>query len=161
MATQYGTNATLSLNTVPPAKVPPGEGGGKVRILWDKFAMPSVTPPTNDLIYLFGVLLPPGARLMNFKFIFPAWSGSATADLGWNANETDAINLTGLWSALDVSSAGTKSLSVDASTAAGLYKKFNVGATVPMLGTQLVHKVHAAGSATTGTNYYECSYITE
>lgn len=159
MAQQNGTNAA-SFNAVPQVKIPPGEQGGKLRVMYETFVIPSVTPPTNDLVNI-GAPLPPGARIIDFKFIYPAWGGSATVDIGWLANDIDVANPVGFWSALSVSSAGKQTLSIDVPTAAGMGMKFNVGSTGPKTATQLSMKIHAAGSATSGTNIFIVTYITE
>lgn len=159
MATQYGTNAA-NLIAVPQVKITPGDGGGKVRVVYEEFNIPATTPPTNDIV-LLGQPLPPGARLIDVRFVFPAWGGSGAIDIGWAANETDAADATAVLSNISVTSAGTKSMSIDNAAGNGMGKEFNLNATLPRQVTQLQMKIRAAGTATSGKNVFVISYLTE
>ena len=158
MAQFYAVNAADNENTVPVVKIPVGEGGGRLRVMFDSWVLPATAPGANDLVD-FCAPLPPNARLLDVVLVFPAWANSATFSMGWKANETDAANATGITSALAVTSAGVyRSLITDPTN---MNKKFNVGSTAAYIPTQLQGKVGTAPTNTTGTNYWQVYFLTD
>lgn len=134
MAQQYGVNAALG-NSNPVVKVPPGQGGGMLRVMYDSFAYPAAGSVLNDVINL-GAPLPPGALIVDVVVNNNAWGGSGAINLGWavNSGDADSANATGFWSALSMVSAATARLTDTANNAAaGLYKLFS---SAPALNTQ-------------------------
>lgn len=137
MATLFGVNATLALNSTPVVKVPPGQGGGMVRVMFDSFSYGAGGSGLADVINL-GVPLPPGAMITEVVVNNNAWGGSGAINLGWavSAGDADVANATGFFSALAVSSAGTTALSLTGNNAAvGLFKLFS---SAPASGTNIV-----------------------
>ena len=66
MADFFGTHNTEAFETRPAINVPAGVANGRVRVLYDEFIVPASSPPgAADVIFMGGLLIPKGARILD------------------------------------------------------------------------------------------------
>ncbi len=125
MATFYGANATLSLNQVPTGKVPAGESGGRVRLLFDTYTI-AADFATLDIIKM-GDKVPAGARVVDAWLAYDDLDTSGgTLDFGWaaSADAVVAADATGFISAADATNADVIKMTDNGAKATGQGKSF-------------------------------------
>lgn len=144
MTVFYGANATKRDVTIPSVKIDPGEVNAPVRVAYDEYTLTAASLTTSDSLRLMKI--PQGARVLDLVIDAPDLGGSGTMNVGWLASSAggEAANATGFHSALDLSGQAQVVSLIEATSAAGLHKKFTEEVQVVM--------VPAANfSATSGT----------
>lgn len=166
MATLYGVNATSALNSTPVVKVPPGQGGGMIRVMVDSYAYSASGSSLADVINL-GAPIMPGALVVDLVVNNNAWGGSGAVNIGWavSTGDTDTANATGFFSALSMASAATVRLTdTTYNAAAGLYKLFTSAPAAPSNQLapqiQLQAVVSTAGAAQASTIHVALYFLT-
>ncbi len=128
MATLYGSNFTSMYQTVPASFIESNSQGGKLRVAYDSYAI-TADLASGDIIHM--VKVPKGARVYEVYLAFADLDGSGgTLDVGWAANGSDAVDADGFIVDLDVTSAGTATMSADLANAAGFGKEFAAETTI-------------------------------
>ncbi len=125
MATNYGVNATKSLNTLPAALHLIGQSGGNVKSIYDSFTQ-TADLAIGDKIIL-GAKIPAGARIVDCKLVYGAFGGSGAVSVGWLAGPSaaEAASANGFAvSTLVISSAGSYSMFTTQPTSAAVGKVF-------------------------------------
>ena len=125
MATLKGTNATLRAN-VPSEKVPPGEGYGRLHIMYDDYLTPGAAPSNGDLINFMKI--PVNFRVMEAALAFPDMGTAGTVELGWAASDdgtTETADDNGFLASIDVNTAADVVLMSSYANLAGQCKKFS------------------------------------
>ena len=121
MATVYGVNYTAANITKPSEKVGAFDLSGKHRSLYETYVLDGELA-LNDIVVIGK--LPPGAKIVNARFVAPSDGTSGQYDLGWASNGTDAADSDGIFAGAELDSGAG---AVDAKmlgTAAGWQKKF-------------------------------------
>lgn len=156
MSTLYGSNATKSLVTVPSEKTAPGESDGRLRVIYDSYALGGVALVTGDVIRM-GALLPSGSKVHDVKMIFPDLDAGAGArlDLGWlaSADAAEAADTDGYGDSINVEAAGVYSMFTSQSTRPGQNKTFSGS-----VQTAITVEAQGGTPATTGTIYLVVEY---
>lgn len=122
MATFKGVNKTY-IDTVPSVKVPPGEQGGKVRVIYDEF---TVTEDMSGDIIQMGGLIPKNARIIQVT-LYSTDLGTVTADVGWDASAdgVEGGDQDGFFDGVDVGAAEDTFLMTEVlGSRPGIFKKF-------------------------------------
>src|SRR5687767_9212043 len=88
MATIKGVNRTY-LTSTPPSKVPAGEAGGRVRVIYDTYEI-TADVASGDVLEM-GSLIPQGARVLDVVLGADDLDASGgTLDVGWAAGASGA-----------------------------------------------------------------------
>lgn len=121
MASLYGVEYTNVTQDVPSEKAPINKWGGNVRCMYDTYAL-SADLASGDKIYLGK--LKKGDRVLEVVLAFADLDGSGgTVDVGYEYNATGESALTddldAFMADIDVTSAGTATMSADLANAGG------------------------------------------
>lgn len=100
----YGVNATNTLNTIPSVNNEPYDLGGRVRIAYDSYTIPTGDEVgTSAVIKLFK--LPKGARVVGGQFTSSSTASAGVCQVGYEANGVDTADLDAFWAAQDMGAA--------------------------------------------------------
>jgi hypothetical protein len=130
MANYYSSQYTNAYQSVPSAKIPPGEVSGEVKSLVATFT-PAAEIGTSDTLYLGK--LPAGARVLSCHINFPASGATGIVDVGYQANGVDSADLDAFIDGVDPGAAAVSAYGVGL----GMGKKFSVETTVVMTPTEV------------------------
>lgn len=154
MATFYGVNAKRHLDTVPSEKANNGEIGGRVRVIYDQFAL-SADLASTDVIEMGG-LIPAGARVLDVVLAATDLDASGgTLDVGWkvSADGVEVADPDGFIANADVATAADVfKMSDNLAFGAGQFKKFSSA-------VQPIVTVDGDTDATSGTIALAIYYI--
>lgn len=117
----YGINATNTLATVPAVNNEPYDLGGRVRVAYDSYTVPSGDEVgTSAVINLFK--LPKGARVVGGQLTSSSTASAGVYQVGYQENGVDSAVATAFWAAQDM---GAAAIDLQlAGTAAGYMKVF-------------------------------------
>lgn len=89
MATVYGANYTRAYITVPPAKIPPGEIRGEVKVAYDEITL-AADLAVNDVIKM--MKLPANSRILDATLMSPSMGALGIVSVGTESNGTDGAD---------------------------------------------------------------------
>lgn len=121
MATLYGANYEAAYVTLPKSMIDAKEASGKLRILSDSITL-SAEVALNDVIV--AGKLPPGAKVIDARFVAPSDGTTGQYDFGWASNGTDAADSDGFFAGATLDSGAGAVDAKMGGTAAGFLKEF-------------------------------------
>lgn len=153
MATSYGDNYQSAYVDELKSMVDAKDLTGKLRRIYDSITL-SAELSLNDVIY--AAKLPPGAKLIDARFVAPSDGTSGQYDMGWLSNGTDAADQDGLFAGATLDTGAGAVDAKMAGTAAGWNKEF------ADVETDIVITVIEATTASSGdTLKWEIEYVIE